>query len=493
MTLIDYASHDGLSLASLVKQGEISPEELLDTAIEQVEILNPKLNAIVTKMYDEAKQTIKDGLPQGPFEGVPFLLKDLLVDYAGVPLTSGSRFTQQYIPSQTSELVNRINQSGLVIFGKTNVPEFGLSSVTEPQAFGPTLNPWDLTRNAGGSSGGSAAAVASGMVPIAHGNDGGGSIRIPASYCGLFGFKPSRGRTAGGSDMMRMWENMVVEHALTRSVRDSAAMLDVLAGPEIGSSIALPKPEISFLQSLGKSPGKLKIGLIDKPLFHTHLELECVEATHKAARLCEELGHHVEEVTLDLNTDEISLAYIIIIAGEISASIKRLSDKMQRKLNLLELEKQTVLLYHIGDHISASDFAWAANVMDKTARLMGQYFLDVDVLLTPTMPSTAPKLGQLKPNFFEQRGIDLLTHLPFTPLLLKALEHAASKQFSFHPYTPIFNISGQPAMSVPLYWDAQGLPIGIQFAGRYGQEEVLFQLAGQLEKALPWIHKKPVM
>jgi amidase len=492
-TFPEYESFDAVGLANLVQRGVVSPAELLQAAIERAELWNPAINAINYKMYDHARSTIRNDLPLGPFHGVPFLIKDLLADYAGAPLSSGSRFTQNWVPQRDSELVRRIRQAGLVVFGKTNVPEFGLNFVTEPALFGPTCNPWNLARSPGGSSGGSAAAVAAGIVPMAHGNDGAGSIRIPASYCGLFGLKPSRGRTATGSDIMRMWESMVVENVLSRSVRDSAAMLDVLSGPELGSSVSLPKPDGSFLQRLNKPVSKLQIGFTDQPFFSGHVNSEMAGYLDKAGRLCQDLGHSVEPVSLKINSAEVARAYIIVISGEIAASIKRFSDALGHKPNRRDLERQTAVVCHIGEHMSAADFAWASHVLDNASRHMAGFFKDYDVLMTPTMPSEPPLIGECAPSFFEQSLLEILTYVPFSSLLHKAIEHAATRNFSFYPFTPIFNISGQPAMSVPLYWDKQGLPVGIQFAGKTGDEATLLQLAHQLEQALPWMDKKPVL
>jgi amidase len=490
-TFPEYESFDALGLANLVRRGVVSPAELLQAAIERVETWNPKINAIVYKMYDRARSSVRHEIPKGSFSGVPFLLKDLLADYAGAPMSSGSRFTENWIPKRDSELVHRIKQSGLIVFGKTNVPEFGLSPVTEPALFGPTRNPWNLAYSSGGSSGGAAAAVAAGIVPIAHGNDGGGSIRIPASYCGLFGLKPSRGRTPTGSDMMRMWESMAVEHVLSRSVRDSAAMLDVLSGPELGSSISLPKIEGSFLQRLDEPIRKLQIGFTDQPFFSADVDHEVAAYLDKASRLCQDLGHTVELVSIKIDSADVARAYIIVIAGEIAASLKRFGDVMGRKPKHHDLEPMTAIVKHIGESMSAADFAWASGVLDKASRHMAEFFNDYDVLMTPTMPGPPPKVGEQVPDFLEQSMLGLLTHIPFRPLLHKALERAATRNFSFYPFTPIFNISGQPAMSVPLYWDKNGLPVGIQFAAAKGDEATLLQLALQLEQAAPWADKRP--
>jgi amidase len=476
-----------------VQRGVVSPAELLEAAIERAEIWNPHINAIIYKMYDQARLTIQNKIPRGPFTGVPFLLKDLLADYGGVPLSSGSRFTQNWIPKRDSDLVKSIKQAGLVVFGKTNTPEFGLSPVTEPVLWGPARNPWNLAYTPGGSSGGSAAAVAAGIVPMAHGNDGGGSIRIPASYCGLFGFKPSRGRTAAGSEILRMWESTVVEHVLSRSVRDSAAMLDVLSGHGLEQSPALPKMTTTFLGALAKPGRQLQIALTDQPLFPSKIAPEYVMNLHQAGNLCQELGHSVEMVQMEINSTEVARAYLTMIAGEISASLKRFSVAMKTKPKSRDLERQTLLINQIGQHVTAADVAWARNVLETASLRMAQFFSDYDVLMTPTMAAPPPLIGEWKPDIFEQGIMELLTHVPFPPLLHKALEHAALKNFAHFPFTPIFNISGQPAMSVPLFWDAQQLPMGIQFAARYGEEATLLQLAQQLEEAQPWFARQPVL
>ncbi|MDR3491902.1 MAG: amidase [Gammaproteobacteria bacterium] len=486
----EYESFDGLGLAGLVQRKVVSPEELLEAAIERIEARNPQLNAVIYKMYDQAKESLKD-IPQGPFQGVPFLLKDLLADYAGVPLSSGSCFTKNWIPQRDGELVRRFKKSGLIILGKTNVPEFGLSYVTEPELYGPTRNPWDVSRSPGGSSGGSAAAVAAGMVPMAHGNDGGGSIRIPASYCGLFGFKPSRGRNASGTQVMRAWEAMVAEHVLTRSVRDSAAMMDVLAGPEVGSFVSMPAPEHSFLSCLEQPVRKLQIALLEKPFFPASISFESLSGVNRAATLCKQLGHTVDSVSLNINGSEVALAYIIVLAGEMSATLKRISDVMGRKPKHREIELQTEFLVSVGANMKSADFSWATDVLTDAAKHMAHFFQDYDVLMTPTMPSAPPLIGVVKPDFFELSMMEVLSHVPITPLLRKAMERGAAKNFAMIPYTPIFNISGQPAMSVPLFMDDAGLPLGIQFAAATGAEETLFQLAAQLEIAMPWFDNTP--
>lgn len=490
-TFSDYESFDGLGLAHLVQNDIVTPTELLNAAIERIEQRNPALNAVIYKMYDQARSTIQNEIPCGLFQGVPFLLKDFLADYSGVPMRFGSRIAHDYISPHDSELVKRFKKAGLVILGKTNTPEFGLSPTTEPELFGPTLNPWDLTKSAGGSSGGSAVAVASGMVPMAHGGDGAGSLRIPAAYCGVFGLKPSRGRTPAGSSVMRIWQGMVTEHVITRSVRDNAAMLDVLSGPELGSLIALSKPQESFLECLDNPLSPLRIGVIQKPFFPSAVDPEYSEATRKAGVLCQDLGHRVDLASFNINSEEVALAYLIVVTAETAATIKTVAESLKSKPKYNELEAATAVLCEVGQHFSAADFAWATHILDMTGRKSAEFFENYDVLLTPTMATPPPMLGKFKPDRLEKNLLELLRRVPYGPLLRKLAERTSTKHFSFVPFTPLFNITGQPAMSVPLYWDKQGLPIGIQFAGRYGEEKTLLQLAHQLEKAQPWAQKKP--
>ncbi len=487
----EYESFDGLGLANLIKTGVISPSELLDAAIERIELHNPQLNAVICKLYDQARAAVQREIPAGAFQGVPFLLKDLLAEYAGTPLRFGSRFTAGWVSTQDSELVQRFKKAGLIILGKTNTPEFGLSPVTEPELYGPTRNPWDLNRSSGGSSGGSAAAVASGMVPMAHGGDGAGSLRIPAAYCGIFGLKPSRGRTPTGPSVMRVWQGMVVEHVMTRSVRDCAAMLDALAGTEIGSPISLPKPEQPFLNSLAAPRPTLRIAVTDQPFFPSTVTAEYQEALKKTAKLCSQLGHNVEVAMPEINEEDVLLAYMIVVTADTAASIKMLADAMGKKDNYVGLETMTAVLCEVGEHFSAKDFAWASHILDMTSRRLAEFFLKYDVLVTPTMAMPPPLVHEFKPDRFEKNVLEILRRLPYGPLLRKLIQRIANKNIAFSPFTPLFNITGQPAMSVPLFWDKQGLPIGMQFAGRLGEEKTLLQLASQLEEAQPWRKKVP--
>lgn len=485
-TFSEYESFDGLGLANLVQRNVVSPAEVLEAAIERIEERNPSLNAVIFKMYEDARESIKKNIPHGPFQGVPILLKDLLADCAGSPIQMGSRFLQGWKSPRDSEIVKRLKRAGFIILGKTNTPEFGLSPVTEPEAFGATRNPWDVSRTAGGSSGGSAAAVASGMVPIAHATDGGGSLRIPASFCGLFGLKPSRGRTPIGPYFVRVWQGMVVEHALSRSVRDSAAVLDVLSGPELGSPISLPRPDISFLNCLEQPPRKLRIAMVEQPFFPAQIDQEHLNALKKAAIQCESLGHQIEQVVFKIDHEEVAKAFLILIAAETAADLKLLIDAMGRKPKHSELERQTAVVCEVGYHFTAADYAWASQVLDMTARRVAEFFQLYDMMMTPTLAGPPPLVGQFKPDRVEQTMLELLRWMPRRQLLLKFLQRASARNFAFVPFTPLFNISGNPAMTVPLYQDSHHLPIGIQFAGRMGDEATLLQLARQFEMEQPW-------
>lgn len=491
-TFPEYESFDGLGLANLIQRGILSPEEVLDAAIERVQRDNPKINAIINTFYDKARASIQDGLPQGPFYGVPFVLKDLLADYKDTLKFYGSRFAYNHkiMSLSTSELVKRFLEAGLVIFGKTNVPEFGLSPFTEPELFGPSHNPWNLDYICGGSSGGSAAVVASRMLPMAHGGDGGGSIRIPASYTGIFGFKPSRGRTPIGPMHVRIWLGMVVEHVLTRSVRDSAAMLDVLSGPELGSPISLSKPSIPFLKQIEKPPRSLSIGLIKEPFFKADVNAEYADYLKNAGLLCESLGHRVEEAKLEFEGD-LHRAFFIIMMAETAASMKALVKDIGHRPKSDELEQMTAILCHAGEEFSAAEYVWAIQVIDKAGQVLAQFFQKYDALLSLTMPFPAPKIGSSKPMGYEKFMMSLLRYLPYGPKLRELILNASTKKYSFMAFTALFNMGGQPAMSVPLYWDKNNMPVGIQFAADWQNDGLLLQLARQLEEAQPWQDRIP--
>lgn len=486
----EYESFDGLGLAHLIQKKVITPAELLDAAIERVEQNNPSIHAVIYKMYEQAQASIQKTIPTGVFQGVPFLLKDILTEYEGTPMQCGSRLTQHYISQSDSYLVKLLKKSGLIIFGKTNTPEFGLSPTTEPLAFGPTRNPWDLSRSPGGSSGGAAAAVASHMVPMAHASDGAGSIRIPSAYCGVFGFKPTRGRTPSGPYVMRIWKTMVTDHVITRSVRDSAAMLDVLSEPEIGEPLRCPRPNAGYLDALEKPLRPLRIGLVEHPFFPSTVSKTYLHALKKAGHLCESLGHHVSSTMFPLKSSDVALAFLIMITADTAMTIDMLSKALHIRSPMRSLETLTAAAYQVGSHFSAKEFAWATYILDQTSHQCLEFFQAYDILLTPTMATPPPLLGHFNQfTSLEKWILNGLQHVPFQPLLRRIAKDIAHKHFAFTPFTPLFNITGQPAMSLPLFWDEDHLPIGIQCIGRYAEDQTLLQLAAQLEKAEPWINK----
>jgi amidase len=454
-------NHDALALAELVRKKEVTALELVEAVIERIEKINPRLNAVVTRMYDQARKAANAKLPQGPFTGVPFLLKDLVAAYAGVPMTFGARLLKDYIPDHDSELVRRYKRAGLIIIGKTNTPEFGIPPTTEPELFGPTRNPWDLTRSPGGSSGGSAAAVAAGIVPMAHGGDGGGSIRIPAANCGVFGLKPTRGRNSLAPDMGDMMGGLVCEHALTRTVRDSAALLDATAGSIPGDPYWAPPIKRPFIKEVGADPGRLSIAFTTQAATGAAVHADCVEAVKQAAALCEGLGHQVEEVTPALDAAAITRAFMVKYAAGTSAIIKAIKATQD------QVEPLTWGMHELGLKNDAADYLNAELFLQRVARDIAAFQERYDVILTPTLAQPPVKLG-----FFASP--------PDNPL--NGMRRAAE----IAPFTPICNATGQPAMSVPLYWNKDGLPIGTHFIGRFGDEATLFRLAAQLEQARPW-------
>lgn len=468
------ASHDALGLAQLVRHKEVSAAELLDAAIAQAEKLNPKYNFLAQKLYERARAAVAKGVPDGPFSGVPFLLKDLNTYLEGEVTGQGSRYWSGYRAPVTSEIARRYERAGLVIFGKTATPEFGLTATTESLANGITRNPWNPGRTSGGSSGGAAVAVATGIIPAAHATDGGGSIRIPASCCGLFGLKPSRGRVPMGPPRTEGWGGLSVHHAVTRSVRDSAALLDATAGLEPGARYTAPTPERPFLEEVLREPGRLRIALSVAPPAGTPVDPECVEAVRAAARLCESLGHHVEEAAPKLNMDAIGKALFSIISSSIAADIQARQAATGIAPGPDVLEAVTLIYYQMGLKTSGIDVANAHTVLQDAALTIARFMEAYDVWLMPTLAAQPLEIGRLSlsnPNveeYFQAAG-------------------------SFTAFTGIFNMTGQPAMSVPLAMSKAGLPIGVQFAGRYGDEATLFRLAGQLERAAPWAGRRPVI
>ena len=470
-TLLD--REDGLGLAELVRRREVSAKELLDGAISRVESINPKVNAVVTRMYDVARGVISAGLPNGPFTGVPYLLKDLGVLYMGVVTSGGSRAFADAVADHDSEITARLKRAGLVIFGKTNTPELGISPSTEPRLFGPTRNPWNLGKSAGGSSGGAAAAVASGIVPMAHATDGGGSIRIPASCCGLFGLKPTRARNPMGPDAGEGWSGASVGHAVTRTVRDSAALLDATSGPDVGDPYWAPPPAGPLVAEVGRDPGRLRVALATTAWNGARVDAECAEAATAAARLCETLGHHVEEARPEIDVEALGRAQLVIVSGNVRNVLDLRGAARKRPVTPEEVERITWLRAQEALQYTAADYARSILVVHRTGRAVARFFERYDILLTPTMAHTPYPLGVLDLNTDDVAG--------FTEARLRSTA-----------FTSLFNSSGNPAMSVPLAWSREGLPIGVQFVAPFGDEARLFRLGAQLESAQPWAGRRPL-
>lgn len=487
LTLDEYLAHDALGLAGLVRSGGVTPTELLEMALARVEAWNPRLNAVIHRMEADARVAAARPL-SGPFAGVPFLAKDLITTYAGHATSQGSKLLAGHAWDHDSEMAVRVKAAGLVVFGKTNTPEWGLVPFTEPRLFGPCRNPWDTERTPGGSSGGSAAAVAAGIVPMASGGDGGGSIRIPASCCGLFGLKPTRGRTPTGPDHGLLWRGAAIEHVLTRSVRDSAAMLDATHGPDVGTPFEIPPPTGPYLAEVERDPGRLRIGFTTRPLLPAEVEAECARAVDAAARLLAELGHEVEEASPVVDGDAFALAFLTMVTAELGADFGEVARVLGRKPRRDEVEPATWALHLLAEAFTAGEYAAALRTLEGVGRTVGPFFASYDLLLTPTLASLPPAVGALAPKPSEDRLLRILGAFGSGRLVRAAglLQEVAGNAFAFIPWTPVFNVTGHPAMSVPLHWSAEGLPVGVHLVGRLGAEDVLFRVAGQLEQARPW-------
>ncbi len=457
--------NDATALAESIRRGDVSAREAAEEAISRIERLNPELNAVVNSRFEEALADIDRGLPVGRFTGVPFLVKDLGVEVAGLPATRGSRLFQDAIAAQDSPLIERYREAGLVLLGTTNTPEFGKNASTEPLLHGPTRNPWRTTHSPGGSSGGSAAAVASGMVPLAHGSDGGGSIRIPSSMCGLFGFKPSRGRVPGASIGDGFAYPLAVHHVLTTSVRDSAAMLDAVCARMAGEPYSAPEATNSYAAAVKAAPRPLRIALCTNTASGHATDAACVAAAQGAAKLCESLGHHVTEAAPVYDSSAASLASAAVMSATSLAGVRRRLDELGRELRDDDLEPFTRFLYDRSTSMTADQLVEALRTVELTGRAIAPFFETYDVLITPTLAATVPPLGLLD-----------------TSRPQSMFENAAT----YASYTSPFNITGQPGMSMPLASDDSGLPVGVQFVAATGRDDVLFRLAGQIEAAAPW-------
>jgi len=471
--MTDLSALDATAQAELVRTKQASAAELVDAAIERIEKLNGELNAVIHPLYERARNAVQRGLPTGAFTGVPVVVKDLDGTLAGAPYHAGNIALKnaKYTPDVTCSLFAKLEDAGFVIVGKTNTPELGLMTTTEPKAYGPSHNPWNLAHSPGGSSGGSGAAVASGMVPLAHAGDGGGSIRIPASMCGLFGLKPSRGRVSLGPVVTESWAGLVMRHVVTHTVRDSARVLDVLAGYMSGDSYTAPPPARAYASEVGADAGSLRIGIRTAPplgLFDT--DPECVRATEDAARALEALGHRVE-VAAPPALDEPAMleTFSVVMAADTRADLIELADILGRPLSPADVEPSTWATYESAAATDAASYVGALRKMHAWTRRMVSWWTDgFDLLLTPTLGAPPPELGYLTDP-----------------------EQGMARMLPYALFTAPFNVTGQPAMSVPLATSASGLPIGVQLAAAPFREDVLFRVAAQLEAAQPWVARRP--
>ena len=472
MKIQEYEGYDALGLAELVRRGDVKPEELLETAVAVYEERNPALNAVVIPMIEEARTALEVGLPDGPLRGVPYLLKDLHLLFAGTRTTNGCAMFADQVADHDSELVSRYKQAGLVVFGKTASPEFGLCTTTESKLFGVTNNPWKAGHTAGGSSGGSASAVAAGIVPAANASDGGGSIRIPASCCGLFGLKPSRGRIPFGPDAGEGWNGMSSIHAVTRSVRDSAALLDAVCAPEVGAPYSAPKQDRPYLEDAGVNPGKLRIAVQTRAFNGVDVHPDCVAAVEQAAELCRTLGHEVVDRPLELDWQPLGDAARIVIAAHLRATLDARAEQLGRELAQDDVEPMAWFMAKAIVDRGANEYARSVKLIHQSSRIVEAFLEDIDVLLTPTMATPPAELGKLSlsnPNVQE---------------FIACLAESTA-------FTQLFNASGNPSASIPLHWNEAGLPVGTQWTARYGDEATLFRLAAQFETAQPWFERRP--
>jgi len=493
MEFDDYVRHDATGLAALVAGGEVSAAELLETAAARADSVNPALNAIVHRFDGRARGWIEAGLPDGPFRGVPFLLKDLTAALPGEPMSGGSRFDAGYRPDYEHAIVTRFRAAGLLPFARTNCPEWGLAPVTEPRLFGPCRNPWNRELTPGGSSGGSAAAVAAGIVPAAHANDGGGSIRIPASCCGLVGLKPSRGRTPAGPRRRDAWWGASIDHVLTRSLRDTAALLDLVSGPDVGAPYSAPPPPYAYREATARDPQRLRIALCTEPLLSRTVDAPCREAAEAAAGLFEDLGHAVERFTPTVPREAILHDYMVLVAANTSAEVALAAARHGRRPRRAELEPTTRALARLGRALSGDEVALAWERLGIFSRALAHALDRYDVLLTPTLSQTPRPIGALEPRGMKRAALAILNTLPLAKgfLMADALALFAEDVFEFIGYTPLANITGQPSLSLPLGQTGDGVPVGVLATGRYGAEHDLISLGAQAERARSWHHRFP--
>lgn len=486
--MFNYKQYDALGIAELVRNKEVTIDEVREAAIQEIEAKNPKLNAVIYKMYEEKEVSGSDNV----FYGVPTLTKNIAQESEGHPMTSGSKLLENMIAEQDSEFVKQVKATGAIILGQTNVPEFALLGVTEPELYGPTRNPWNTDYTPGGSSGGAAAAVASGMVPIAGANDGGGSIRIPAAFNGLFGLKPTRGRVPIGPNRGRVWQGASVDHILSRTVRDSAAMLDQYTTDRNNAFIA-PPFEGSYLETVATPINKpLKIAFSVNSPIGGKVHEECVEAVRKTVKLLEDMGHYVEEKDAPVDGKRIANSYIMLYFAEVASTLKEIEQKLGRKVKLSDVEPTTWILGLLGKAVSSEEFLTSLKYWDIAAIEMENFHDEYDLYITPTTAFPPSKIGELDLSSAEKTLIKTVSGLGLSRILKKSgfVDQLAHKSLERTPFTQLANLTGQPAMSLPMHLTKEGLPCGVQVMARRGREDLLFQLAGELEQTDAWIDVK---
>ena len=468
----DIAMMDATETAALVAAGEVSPEELLAGAIARAEKLNPPVNAITVEAHDAARRLIADGLPSGPFTGVPFLLKDLGAEAIDFPTTAGSNLFKCTKYSYDSEIYARIRKTGVVTFGRTASPELGIGPVTEAVANGgPTRNPWNTDHTSGGSSGGSGAAVAAGIVPAAHGSDGGGSVRIPASSCGLVGFKPTRARLPDGPAAGEGWGGMAIDGFLTRSLRDTAALLDAVAGSDLGAPYCAPPMKGTYEEAMSLNPKKLRVAVSTKTFSGDDVHPECVEAVERTAKALTDLGHAVETFDAKVEIEPMMKAWTTIVACGTALSV---NAKAKSPADLDKIDGVTRGAVRFAEGKSGSDYLAAIETVHAFGRQMARHLEPIDILVTPTLGEPPAKVGRFKP--VNEDFLDYRT--------------GPGGVFAYSPYTAAFNASGQPCVSLPLHWSADDLPVGVHLAASFGDDELVMAVSAQLEGAMPWADKQ---
>jgi amidase len=470
MAFREYGNFDAVGLADLVRRKQVTAGELLDEAVTRTAKVDPQINAVVVKHYAYAERQLEKGLPDGPFAGVPFLLKDLDL-LEGTRTTSGATVLKDFVADHSGTLAQRFLATGVAIFGKSASPEFGLMPTTESRLFGPTRNPWNLAHSSGGSSGGAAAAVAARILPFAHASDGGGSIRIPAAACGVFGMKPTRARNPLGPDRGEGWGGFSCGHVVSISVRDSAAMMDAIHGPEASSPYVAPPPQRPFAQEVGRDPGKLRISFTDKSPYGDAIDPEIAAAVRETAGLLAGLGHHVEERAPALAADPAAVM-TTIVGGNTALTVRLIEQRLGRTATENDFEILTLATAHNAQNTSATDYVAAQLAAFQISRGLAAFFESCEIFLCPTLCSPPLRLGELD-------------------TMSRDLSHIAPILRRYMPATSMFNMSGQPAMSVPLAWSKAGLPLGMMFSAKFGDEGTLFRLAGQLEQARPWNTRIP--